>query len=329
MDSKYGNREFLCEYNLSTNLFEEVGLKVKDLYPLRNGYVIECDNSMFYMKKVKDEESIKIVKIIIDSFIEFSSDYNVFSIKDKDKNGLYYLLRIPINITASINDIKNISENLAYIHRNCTEANIELLKEINKHDIKEEFVKDFDNILYYKKIVDKYYYKNDFDNKFINKAEEILNDINMANSQLSNIKNTYGNIKYNSCLCLESLDFNNILVKENNCYFLDLDESYLGINILNLAEFILKTLSYFNYDIQRGKEIITEYNKVIPLESIDYKLMYLYLKYPKDLIQLINDYYGKRQIFNDNIFLNKFNRILDLDEEKKKFIEWFYNEYIN
>lgn len=330
MDSKYGNRKFLCQYNLSTNFLEHVGLKTKDIFPITKGYILETEKGIFYMKKIYSEDNIRILKNLIENSNEFSDDYNIFLANDFED--LYYFLNIPSNTICNINntnDLKNIAKKLASIHKNCTEREISLLREVKEENIKEEFNKAFDNILFYKKIVDEYVYKSKFDDMFIENIEVILKQINITTNEV--MKFNYNDIcreEKLKCLCLGNIEFSNIFVKEDKCYFIDIEDSYVGIGGINLAKFLFKTLRYLNYDIEKGREIIEAYNEVRNISNIEFKIMYSYLKYPKDLIELVCNYYNKHQVFDENIFINKFNKILALRNEKNTFLKWFYDEYV-
>lgn len=330
MDSKYGNRKFLCEYNLSTDFLEHVGLKPKDIFPIKKGYILECENGVFYMKKIYSEDNIRILKNLIENSNEFSEDYNIFVANDLEE--LYYFLNIPSNTICNLNnmnDLKNIAKKLASVHKNCTEREMSLLREIKEENIKEEFNMAFDNILFYKKIVDGYIYKSKFDELFIENIEWILKQINITTNEVMEFN--YNDIcreERLKCLCLGNIEVSNILIKDDKCYFVDIEDSYLGIGAINLAKFLFEILRYLNYDIEKGKEIIEAYNEVRPISNIEFKIMYSYLNYPKNLIELVCNYYNKNQMFDESIFINKFNKVLELRDEKNTFIKWFYDEYV-
>ena len=67
MDSKYGQRELLCEYNLSTDFFESKNIIVSDLVPLKDSYLLTTNIGALLYKKVLKENEIGVLRDIIEN----------------------------------------------------------------------------------------------------------------------------------------------------------------------------------------------------------------------------------------------------------------------
>ncbi len=61
------NKNYLKKYNLSLDLFDQYDIKVKDIYPIRNVYIIDTDKGKKILKKVNYTiEELKFIQEIID-----------------------------------------------------------------------------------------------------------------------------------------------------------------------------------------------------------------------------------------------------------------------
>ncbi|NOV77469.1 hypothetical protein DFH87_004036 [Clostridium saccharobutylicum] len=62
---KYSEKKYLCNYDLSLEFFNELGIKVNDIVPLRKVFVISTDDGNKILKKVNYD--IDKVNLISDS----------------------------------------------------------------------------------------------------------------------------------------------------------------------------------------------------------------------------------------------------------------------
>lgn len=61
------NKNYLKKYNLSSDLFDQYDFIIKDIYPIRNVYIIDTSKGKKILKKVNyTVEELKFIEEIID-----------------------------------------------------------------------------------------------------------------------------------------------------------------------------------------------------------------------------------------------------------------------
>lgn len=330
MDSKYGQRELLCEYNLSTDFFESKNIIVSDLVPLKDSYLLTTNIGALLYKKVLKENEIGVLRDIIENNEFLRENYEVLYEVKNENDDQFYFLKLRSDFQGNMNSIDcSISavNGLKKFHLKTKPVNINLDNSIFKEKLIKHMKKDLYKIKNYKERVDNIEYKRGFNKVFSENVDDIIYRIKLV---IEKLNETHIEIeKALICLCIKDTSCHNVIHYENEGLFIDISDSYLGFRSINLSEFIDQCIRYFDYDIERGKMILEEYIKDIDLTENELILMYLYFIYPEDIIEIITSYYDCMESFNEEIFLGKLSKRLSLKDNKINFSKLIKEFYID
>ena len=325
-------------YNLDVELFEKFNLKVNDLYPLRNVYILYTDKG----EKILKKGDWKISEFnFINSALEYiSKKFNRVVSFEKNIKGEYYtnfngeIYVIMDNLKGLMCEFNNplhlkiASKGLGELHNagigfetkvknrnNVGALEISLKRYINELKFIHSLINKFDNFT-------------DFDNKV---SKEIDGYIELGKKSLEGLKKTayldLCNEENKITICHHDLAYHNILINEEKAYFVDFDYAILDLKVHDLCNFINKVEKNFDFDIEKAKLILEEYSKESDLDSRELEVLYYLLMFPHDFYSICRDYYTRRKNWSEQLFNNKLDKKLSLKDEKNQFLEEFKKIY--
>lgn len=348
MDIRYSQKKHLCSYDLDSRLFDSFGVEVLDLFPLRGVFVINTTEGKKVLKKI-DYPKEKL------AFIESSLSFVNKSFKrtmsfGKNKNGksfttwgkeLYVLLDVLKGReceTSNPVDINIASTGVAELHLS-SKGILEYFKNSNDYSNFKDYIelgaypvelnKHLDFLEEMKEQVVRYRIKNAFDNIFLEHVDENIEEILQcaelldatAYSELCEETNTVA-------LCHKDLAHHNILIEQEEAYFLDFDFCTIDLKVRDLAIFIEKSIKAFDYDIERAEEIINQYCMIYSLSKEELKVLYVMLKFPTDFCSIVKNYYSGEKHWDEETFLDRLVKKVSYREAKKVFLEEYKQLYI-
>lgn len=322
----------LLKYNLEDELFNDYNLTVFEAVPNRKVYLLLTDQGEKYFKKIN--YPIKELYFIYNSLTYISKKFDRVLSFYKTKEGEIYtnykgsnyviLNKVegregsflnPVDIlymTAALRELHSASRGLKteITERNKTGVLIESLKDklskleifykigsITNTDFSELFIK------HYKKY-----------------EEEAKKSISILEN--SDYLKLCRDEKYIS-LNHHDLAHHNIIINEDKAYFIDFDYSIVDLRVHDISNFVNKTNRNFNYDFEKCKSILNEYNKENPLSPEEIKVLYGMLLFPIDVYNLSYNYFTKNKLWQEEDFLCK----LKDKTEKNELREIFLNEF--
>lgn len=333
MAFKYKDKKYLANYNLSVDLFDKFDLKIIDVIPLRNVFIICTDKGDKILKKIEyaseelefQYEAIEYIKKRFNRVMNF--------IKTKDdklyinNNGDLYCVMdmvqgrecefynsVEINIVArGLGEFHKASEGFNY-----DSNKIGLGKLINK------FKRCLIEMECYKNIANLYENKNEFDEIFIKQVDyymdEITNSINiLENSSYIELCNEKDKV----VLCHNDLAHHNILLYNDEAYFIDFDYSIVDLKVHDLCNFINKAVKNSAYDINKAKEILKEYCTKNTLDKRELEVLYGMLSFPDEFYTISRDYYTRRKEWDEEVFIERLKKRIEFREERKEFLTNF------
>ena len=340
---KYAHKNTLCEYDLSLDFFKELGIKINDVVPLRKVFLLYTDEGNKILKKVNYD--IDRINIISDSLDYIKKKYNNDIAFDKLKNSLNYIqwkgnLYVVMDLLQGREatfsnpiEIELCAENLAMLHNASNGLKEYLEKKYSKNmmdiSLKDKFTMSYDNLCNLKEMVSKYKYKNQFDTLFMENVDKYLDEIVNVNNKLE--KSSYislRNMEDKISICHNDLAYHNFLINDRDVNILDFDFMTIDLRVIDIADFILKSIKNVAFDINKMILEINSYEKINKLSLEEKEVLGILIEFPRDFYSIVDDYYNKRKSWDYDVFLNRLLGKLDNESFRYEFLET-YNKMLN
>ncbi|OOM74473.1 CotS family spore coat protein [Clostridium sp. BL-8] len=342
--TKYSEKKYLCDYDLSLSFFNEIGIKVNDVVPLRKVFMIYTDEGNKILKKVNYGEDR--IKLISDSLDYVKKSYNNVITYKKFKDNLsykrwgdniYIVMDILDGREASFTnpvEINLCAENIALMHKASKGLRKYLEVKYNKDfldiSLKDKLKQAYDELLWMKDLVNSYKYKNEFDMLFINNVDKYLLEVKQVQEAIE--KSKYDDLRKSGetvCLCHNDLAYHNFLTKNNEVNIIDFDYMTLDLRIIDIWGFIIKCIKNAGFDINKMLTCIDGYEKISILKQEEKELLYILIKFPRDFYVISRDYYYKRKKWDYEVYLNRFETKLNNEEFRYEFIKAYENKFLS
>ena len=305
------NKSYLKKYNLSLDLFDQYDLIVKDIYPIRNVYIINTNKGKKILKKVDYtleelkfiEEIIDYIKIKFGRIMEFEKNIqgDIYTIY---KGEMYCLMDLIDGRECQFSnplDLKISSAALAKMHK----ASKGFTTNFNKRVLNGKSIERFKNL-------------------FLSEIDYYIDEISKS---INILENSY---YYDICkendkisICHHDLAYHNILIKEDEAYFIDFDYAILDLKVNDLCNFITKVIKNFGFDISKANIILNSYSDVYSITDKELEVLYGLLSFPYDFYDISKNYYTKRKDWDDEVFLNRLIKKCNYKEDRKEFLKDF------
>ena len=346
MDIKYHERKQLCSYDLDEGLFEEFNIEVFDLQPLRNVFLLQTNRGKRILKKINyDTLRLEFIVYALNYIKDgFSRVINYDRGRSEKpyvswEGEIYTLLPViegrecevsnPVDINFAVKGIKELHLSSKGIEEHYKKYAKELSEEsITKGSLSGRMDDDLLLLMDLRSWVKKYNKQSPIDNLFLKEYDYLVQEVTDSIEALKNSKYIELSVNpENAVLCHGDLAHHNILIRDEKSYFLDFDYCSIDLRVKDVASFIEKSIKGSAYDLEKAEEIINLYNQSAPLTAEEMELIYIIIKYPKDYIDLLRNYYFKGKSWEERTFLERLERKLKSREDKKQFLEEFKARY--
>ena len=341
--TRYSEKSYLCDYDLSLKFFNELGIKVNDIVPLRKVFVISTAEGNKILKKVDCE--VDRINLISDSLDYIKKSYgNVITYnKFKDnlsykkwKDHIYIVMDILNGREASFSnpvEINLCAESIALMHKASKGLREYLHDKYNKDfldiSFKDKIEKAYDELIWMKNLVNSYKYKNRFDQLFIKNVDKYLTEIKEVQEELK--KSNYDNLREAGdtiCLCHNDLAYHNFLTKNDEISIIDFDFMTIDLRIMDIGDFLLKSIKNAAFDIDKTLLCIKGYENIAILKQEEKEILYILMKFPEDFYTISRDYYYKRKKWDYEVYLNRFETKLDNENFRYEFLKAYENKFL-
>ncbi|MGG7176954.1 CotS family spore coat protein [Clostridium paraputrificum] len=342
---RYPDKKYLLDYDLSSEFFNKLGINVLDITPLRKVFILQTDEGKMILKRVEySEDRLRFINSCVENIYDKFS--NIISFRKFDSGKCYidwkgnnYIVMdlIPGREVTFTNplEFQMSGELLARMHLASKNGFKEILKEIGKAEgevIEESMVIKLDNSLEdIKKIrswVEKYRYKNEFDELFLEVIDKYVEEIDKSKELLSfSGYSSYREEMKNIVVCHNDLAEHNFLISEDEMYLIDFDYCSIDLRIMDLADLVLKGIKNAAFDIDKALDVINAYDKVYPLDREEYKFLYILLLYPRDFYSIVRSYYHREKDWEEEVFLNRIKNKLSNEVFRRDFLEAYKRKY--
>ncbi len=108
-------------------------------------------------------------------------------------------------------------------------------------------------------------------------------------------------------ICHHDYTYHNILIgKEGKVSIIDFDYSCHELPVYDLANYILKILKRFSFDVDMALQILNTYDSIHTLNKEDLMLMQAIFQFPQRFWRISERYYEKKTDWSDKTFYNKY-----------------------
>lgn len=345
MELRYTNKGALMDYDLDVRLFEEFDLKISDIVPLKNGYLIFSDKGKMILKQINYcEEKLKFIVTALEYIGKTYTSYiRPLKTKDgslykkwKEKNYMIFDLKDKNQCDMEdINHLKAVVESVANMHKASdgilnymSNKHYELLNDNSSLACAIEQEEDaFDKLKKYKELTNSYVYKNQVDKIFLEYVDYYMSNIKESLTILENY--SYEDLcmeEEKISLCHGDINAGNIVLDDNlQGYLMDFSLSTVDLRVNDLCDLINQDMKYEKFDLAQIEMILNIYNSINSLQSNEIQIIYGLLKFPKEFFEIVRDYYEKRTLLGEELVLNKIMKYISLEEKRQNLLNGLRN----
>lgn len=336
-ENRQAEREFLGEYNLDVRLFEAMGLKVKQIIPVRNVYRIVTDRGFFCLKKLRfpmedmefifeavehlKEKGFKNAFSIVkqgngDSFISFKGE-KYFLTEWIDGRECDFLN--PMDLDAAIEVLANLHKAAeGYVPTACPPDRCYYGK------WSENFSKRINEMRLLREQVLAKPEKSDIDKIYLDYVYMCISDGEEALRLLSktNYKVLSEDAARKGSFIHHDFAHHNILhTFDGRTYVVDFDYCIMDIGIHDLGSLIIRNMKKSNWDVDKALDIIESYDRRNPVSSEELKVLAPFFLFPQDFWMISRQYYIERKDWDEEDYVDKMNTKSEYTLVRRKFIE--------
>ncbi|WP_368489510.1 CotS family spore coat protein [Clostridium sp. BJN0013] len=340
MIDRYGEKKYLTGYDLCVELFDRFDLKVYDVIPIRKVYMVSSDKGKKIFKKLEYTlDELKFINELL-TYVrsKFSRVVNFVKNKDGDiytiwNGDMYCIMDVVYGKECNFSnpvDLSIAAEGLGEFHLASEGFKTDVRNKYNNGKLIDTFNRRIQEMEFFQNIAHIHEKKTEFDEIFIKNSNYYIEQIKKSESMLEE------SYYYKLCseedkivVCHHDLAYHNILINNNEAYFVDFDYAIIDLKVHDLCNFINKVIKNFAFDIEKAKLIIDNYCNKNTLSNRELEVLYAMLNFPNDFYTISRDYYTKRKDWKEEIFLDRLKRKIRYKEDREEFLEEFRNKILN
>lgn len=333
--TRYVDKNILCEYDFKEEFINLLGIKINDVIPLRKVFVLFTDKGKKVLKitdSTKDRIDFidKVLKII-------ESEYPMVLKYTRNTNGdiitvwkgkKYILLDMVEGREATFTnpiEVELCTKAIAKMHI----ASNNIFKNISEEEIKKnsgenlinKMEEEYYTLLQLEELVNKYRYKNEFDNLFLQNVDNAKKDLIKTIEELKNSRyESLINNKENRVICHNDLAHHNFIIDGDKVNIIDFDYCSIDMRIVDIYGYAMKVIKNLAYNEEIIELIIKSYDEVNKLEKEEVEILRKLINYPKDFISIATDYYFKQKAWSEEVFLSRLKNKLEIDKFRIEFL---------
>jgi CotS family spore coat protein len=331
---RYREKKFLSRYDLYVDLFKRFGLKVTDVVPLRNVYLLFTDSGRKILKKVEYSrenlkfiyDSLEYIRPSFDRIIDFTKtlEGEIYTIWNGE---LYCVMDAvegrecefsnPIDVSIAIKGVAELHK-ASEGYRCSSQDKLLVGRAIDT------FKRRSDELRFFKRLASLHEYKSDFDEIFLTHVDYYLEEVEHSIEMLKN--SPYLKIcseEDKIVICHHDLAHHNILIKDDKAFFIDFDYAVVDLKVHDICNFINKAVKNFAFDLDRAQSIIEDYCTLNSLDRRELEVLKALLTFPEDFYSISKDYYARRKEWEEDTFLDRLIRKVEYREDREEFLSNF------
>ncbi|MBU5486164.1 CotS family spore coat protein [Clostridium sp. MSJ-11] len=329
------------EEQIKMRIEEEYSIKPREIEKVKNVYRVITE---------KEKYCLKVIKYEISHFLFILS-----AIKHLEKNDFQKTPKIIKNTKSQ--DYINLGNKHAYLtpwveSRSCNYDNpMELSLASNRlaelhlksrgfnitSDMKprvgwfnwfENFSNKKRDILDFKNIIENKDEKTYFDILYLKHVGEEIERINKSLEDL--MKSKYFHKMKEEIVkkgfCHHDYAHHNVLIdEEGSINIIDFDYCILDTHLHDLSSLIIRAMKNGKWDISNSIHILDSYSSVCPINKDDIDIMAAFIEFPQAFWQLGIQYYIEKQPWEEDVFINRLNKVCEDKDSRQEFADEFKN----
>lgn len=175
-------------------------------------------------------------------------------------------------------------------------------------------------ILDFKKRIDRKSKKSEFDIRYESIMEE---ELRKCDSSIKNLKNSfYGNIMKREMakngFCHHDYANHNVLIgRDNKVYIIDFDYCILDTHLHDLSSILIRRMKDGKWCIYNALNILKAYGEISSIYNEEIPVMAAFMEFPQAYWQIGIQYYWENQPWSEEVFLKKLKRFV-LDRKQRE-----------
>ncbi|MDI6617130.1 MAG: CotS family spore coat protein [Clostridiales bacterium] len=335
--SRYRDKSYLVNYELTIDIFESFGLIVDDIVPVRSVFMLYTNKGAKILKKI--DYSLGELEYI-NSLMRYvnKNGYKYIAPFMNTVDGNFYLKR-PDGIYVVIDliegreadfqnpiDLSSVSKALCRFHNSTRGFTCTIEKRNNLNKWIMTFERRASDLVKFREIASLHEIKTGFDNLYLKYVDEYLDE---AKESITLLKESpYPKLcteSYNNKnVCHHDLAYHNIIINsENDVYLVDFDYCIADLRIHDIGNLIVKAIKNCKWDIEKAKKIIEDYSSVDALKSEELQVLYDFLIFPQDFYDISRCYYMKTKNWDEYDFLSRLETKAGYYDDRKTFFNNF------
>lgn len=336
---RFKDKKALIQYDLDINMFNNFTFLVEDIIPVRKVFILITNEGNKILKKI--DSTVDDINFIYSGleYIRKNSFHRVFSFVLNKEGKPYFTWN---NKTYCVMDLINARES-EYSNpldiETCSRAIGELHKASegfkHKNSIRLQCGKTINNfkrklqeLELFKNLAEMNEEKSEFDKIFIDGFEYYRNQILKSIDIIE--KSSYFKLcseEDKIVLCHHDLAHHNILIKEDEAYFVDFDYSVIDLKVHDLCNFINKIEKTCAYDIDKTRIVLKNYSITNSINKQELEVLYGLLTFPQDIFNIMKAYYTRTKDWNYVLFLEKLIKKNSFKKDREEYLNLFKEIY--
>lgn len=311
---------------------------VKSKHRIRGAILLDTNKGIYMIKmytankkRLLFEEEIK--KLLLDKGYG-NVDYAIPNtdnelLTDDGSGGKWLMKRWYNGEECDIKDVQKVllaSSNMAILHKIMIMRQYSTytpLVKTNKLDIKSLFLRHNREIKKAHSYIREKRQKNEMEICLLNSYQNFFEQGKKAEEFLkeSGYDKLFDNTVKEGRIMHGSYNYHNILLSENHVITTNFEKADIGLQVIDLYDFIRKVMEKNSWNLNTGIQIIEAYIKERKLEKEEQKVLYALLLYPEKYWKLVNFYYNGKKSWMSAKNFEKLRRICNQEKERLNFLK--------
>lgn len=130
-------------------------------------------------------------------------------------------------------------------------------------------------------------------------------------------------------ICHGAYNHHNVILGEKDEAIVHFERFSRGNQLNDLYQFARKAMEKNHFDIELLEQIFHTYAQQIHLTKADYDYMYILFSYPEKFWKIANSYYNANKAFLSPKYLEKLEKVILQEKEKKKMLLQYYTFHLS